>query len=329
VCGVVRDALRTILRCPACGSEGSFRTEVGARSEREITQGTLVCGQCGHRSNIDRGVVDLMHNVPAHVVAEAKGLERFAEFMRNQGWGREQVLALPHNDLGYWREQGLAMDRLLERIELEPGRRLLDVGANTCWAANLFAQRGLEVIALDITTVELQGLHTAEWFFEASDVYFERILATMHRTGLASGSIDYVFCNEVLHHNAPDELLDALRELHRVLKPGGQLLVTSEPLRFLNDRKRDHGQEVAEFAGHEHVYYAWEYRRALRKAGFISTVIPPQWPQFTGEQLSGGRLKVAAQGWLRSNRAGRALILAKGQLFGPDHSIGLIGRKRT
>ena len=40
---------------------------------------------------------------------------------------------------------------------------VLDVGSNTCWAANQFARRGLNVVALDIATAEMQGLYTAEF----------------------------------------------------------------------------------------------------------------------------------------------------------------------
>lgn len=42
----------------------------------------------------------------------------------------------------------------------------------------------------------------------------------------ASESFDYVTCCEVLEHIAPDSRSSAFREIHRVLRPGGQLVLT-------------------------------------------------------------------------------------------------------
>ncbi len=81
-------------------------------------------------------------------------------------------------------------------------------------------------------------------------------------------SFDWVFCCEVLHHNNRQGMTDALREIHRVLRPGGSLLVINEPLRWPTDLKRDHGAEVTEFAGNEHVYFFLEYLWMARRAGF-------------------------------------------------------------
>jgi len=67
------------------------------------------------------------------------------------------------------------------------------VGAQSCWATNTFAQRGPRAIALDIATVELQGLHTADYFLNDGEVYFERVLGSMQAIPLASRSVDYVF----------------------------------------------------------------------------------------------------------------------------------------
>jgi ubiquinone/menaquinone biosynthesis C-methylase UbiE len=36
----------------------------------------------------------------------------------------------------------------------------------------------------------------------------------------ADNSFDWVFCCEVLHHNNRQGMTDALREVHRVLRPG-------------------------------------------------------------------------------------------------------------
>lgn len=63
-------------------------------------------------------------------------------------------------------------------------------------------------------------------------------------------------------------MTDALREIHCVLRPGGSLLVMNEPLRWPTDPKRDHGAEVAEFDGNEHVYFFPEYLWMAWRAGF-------------------------------------------------------------
>ncbi|MEA2190463.1 MAG: hypothetical protein QOI73_584 [Solirubrobacteraceae bacterium] len=239
-----------------------------ARDEREVREGELTCGACGSVSAVADGIVDMLWDAPAFVGREAAGLQRFAEVMRADGWDRERILALPDVPLGYWRSQGRAIRQLLATTPFQPGQRLLDVGSNTCWASNIFARRGLDVVALDIATTELQGLRTADYFLDAGDVYFERLLSVMYDPALAADSMDYVFCCEVLHHNDRANLRRTLREMHRVLKPGGRLMIVNEPLRFLLRPKLDHGREVEQFEGNEHVYFLHEYLLAARAAGF-------------------------------------------------------------
>ena len=103
---------------------------------------------------------------------------------------------------------------------------------------------------------------------EKHGTYFERVLAQMSALPSADNSYDWVFCCEALHHNNHQGMTDALREAHRVLRPGGSLLVTNEPLRWPTNLKRDHGAEVARFAGNEHVYFFPEYPWMTRRAGF-------------------------------------------------------------
>ena len=43
-----------------------------------------------------------MVDPPDHVLREAEGLTRFAEWMKAQGWDREAVKRLPDRDEGYW-----------------------------------------------------------------------------------------------------------------------------------------------------------------------------------------------------------------------------------
>ncbi len=139
--------------------------------------------------------------------------------MRADGWDRELVHRLPNLEHGYWYVQARSMHQLLTSIPFRPGESILDVGSNTCWASNHFAERGLRAIALDIATAELQGLYTADCFIEDGHVYFERVLGSMDAIPLASSSLDYVYCCQVLHHNDVASLRRTFAEMFRVLRP--------------------------------------------------------------------------------------------------------------
>jgi hypothetical protein len=123
----------------------------------------------------ERGVIELLYGAPDHVSREATGLARVAEQMKAVGWDRNRVLGLRFGvEHGYWYVQAVSLDQLLRTVNFQLGQSLLDVGSNTCWASNSFAERGLVVTALDIALTELQGLYQAK-----PGVFFERVLGSM------------------------------------------------------------------------------------------------------------------------------------------------------
>jgi SAM-dependent methyltransferase len=166
-------------------------------------------------------------------------------------------------------------------------------------------------------------------------VYFDRLVSVMFDPALASESVDYVFCCEVLHHNDRANLRRTMDELYRVLRPGGKLLVINEPLRFLFNLKRDHGLEVAEFEGHEHVFFCHQYYRAARQAGFEVTLQEPAtepffepWSATLEPQTS---IRDAVHNVLvhsaRRHPVGRRLVLAYKTLLRGDVSLNMIATK--
>jgi SAM-dependent methyltransferase len=263
----VRASFVDVLRCPRCLTDRALALTATARDEREVREGTLTCASCGLERPVRDGIADLLHEAPDFVAREADGLERFARVMAADGWDEQRILSLPDIELEYWQGQAAAIRRVLAEGAFAPGQRILDVGSNTCWASNIFAREGLEVVALDIADAYLQGLRTADLFLREG-TFFERMLSVMYAPALADASFDHVFCCEVLHHNDRANLDRTLRELFRVLKPGGRLTVVNEPLRFPLRLKLDHGDEVAEFEGNEHVYFLAQYVRSARAAGF-------------------------------------------------------------
>jgi SAM-dependent methyltransferase len=203
--------------------------------------------------------------------------------MRSDGWDRDTVMRLPNLEHGYWYVQARSMHQLLTTVPFRPGESILDVGSNTCWAANHFAERGLQAVALDIATVELQGLYTADWFIDAGRSYFERVLGSMDAIPLASSSVDYVYCSQVLHHNDPQGLRRTFAEIFRVLRPGGRLLMVNETLKTVRDPHGVHAEAVEEYEGYEHAHWAASYRWEATRAGFLTSVAEPHYRPFFGD----------------------------------------------
>ncbi|HEY4450074.1 MAG TPA: class I SAM-dependent methyltransferase [Solirubrobacteraceae bacterium] len=271
------------LRCPVCSAEGTLRLRVEESDSHEVREGSLRCAACASEFEVHRGVPELLHSPPEHIVDEAAGLERFAEQMRLEGWNRELVRRLPDLEHGYWYVQARSMHQLLTTVPFLPGQSVLDVGSNTCWAANHFAERGLEAVALDIATTELQGLYTADYFIDDGHVFFERVLGSMDAIPLASSSLDYVYCCEVLHHNDAGGLRRTFAEIFRVLRPGGRLLMVNETLKTLRDPHGVNVEGVSQFDGYEHAHWAHRYRLEAIRAGFLTEVTEPHYRPFFGD----------------------------------------------
>jgi SAM-dependent methyltransferase len=271
------------LRCPACKRDGTLELSARANDRREVREGSLRCNACTSEFDLRRGVPELLHEPPQHMVMEAAGLERFAEQMRLQGWDREMVRRLPNLEHGYWYVQARSMHQLLTMVPFRPGQSILDVGSNTCWAANHFAERGLRAIALDIATTELQGLYTGDYFIDRDEVFFERVLGSMDAMPLASSSLDYVYCCEVLHHNDLGGLRRTFAEIFRVLRPGGRLLMVNETLKTLRDPHGVNVEGVEQYEGYEHAHWALQYRLEAMRAGFLTEVIEPHYRPFFGD----------------------------------------------
>jgi SAM-dependent methyltransferase len=274
------------LRCPACLRDGTLRLRPDTSDEREVRTGALTCIACAAVFAVEQGVSELLHDPPQHILAEAAGLERFAQEMRSKGWTRETVRSLPALEHGYWYVQSRSMHQLLTTVPFSAGETVLDVGSNTCWAANHFAERGLRAIALDIATAELQGLYTAEYFIDEGEVFFERVLGSMDAIPLASNSLDYVYCCEVLHHNDEAGLRRTFAEIFRVLRPGGRLLMVNETLKTLRDRDGVHVDDVEQYDGYEHAHWAMRYRWEATRAGFFTEVTEPHYRAFFGDEAS-------------------------------------------
>jgi ubiquinone/menaquinone biosynthesis C-methylase UbiE len=122
--------------------------------------------------------------------------------------------------------------QMIDWLALTPGQRALDAGCGEGAFALLMAEAGAQVDALDESQEELdKAVQLLAGTTYAGRVTFHK--ADIHQLPFDEAAFDLVWCSRVLHHT-PDHI-KAVRELTRVIKPGGRLAVREGglPLRIL------------------------------------------------------------------------------------------------
>jgi C_GCAxxG_C_C family probable redox protein len=108
-------------------------------------------------------------------------------------------------------------DIALTEADIQPGRIAADIGAGSGFISRGLAARGAQVIAVDQSPAMLEQLRR---HVPAADCR----IGAAESLPLADGEVDYVFANMYLHH-VPDPAV-ALREMARILRPGGKVVIT-------------------------------------------------------------------------------------------------------
>lgn len=111
--------------------------------------------------------------------------------------------------------------RMLEGLALSPGDRALDVGSGGGHTAVALATAGARTTALDVTPAMLRETKTLA--AEKGTSLECRMLGDAHTLPFAKRSFDAVTTRFAAHHFGSAPV--AVREMARVLKPGGRLYV--------------------------------------------------------------------------------------------------------
>lgn len=115
----------------------------------------------------------------------------------------------------------------LERARPAPGARVLDAGAGASVLPLHLASRGCRVVAVDVDLDPLTARALTEGHRNgASGGSLRYLTADLAELPFAEGAYDAVFCISVIEHCSRPRAV--LRELRRVLRPGGRLLLTTD-----------------------------------------------------------------------------------------------------
>jgi len=155
--------------------------------------------------------------------------------------------------------------------EFREGGRILDAGAGQCQYRDACAH--LKYTSQDINEYSGEGgegLHVKGWDFSGIDVCCDIV-----NMPFADEEFDYVMCTEVLEH-VPDAVA-ALKEMARILKSGGEILITSP---FCS---------LTHFAPYHYAtgFSRYFYEIHLRKLGFeIKEMMPNgNFFEFVGQEI--------------------------------------------
>jgi ubiquinone/menaquinone biosynthesis C-methylase UbiE len=211
----------------------------------------------------------------------------------------------------------------LEELELTPGVRLLEVGFGRGEFLYQCARRGAAVSAIDYSPAALEiGRETLADFPEA-----DLRVADCKDLPFAADSFDRVYSGDVLEHQDLEDGAAMLREMYRVLAPGGFLFVHTSPntvftrmvlpiakpfLRRIDEaaiqRLEEHMKVNATV--HVHEYNLLSLRKVARMAGLASAEI------WIGQDV------------LRSSRHRHTETLSQSRLVRLAGKLGRIGAVR-
>ena len=120
---------------------------------------------------------------------------------------------------------------------MKPDQIAVDIGARSGFITEGLIQRGIRVIAVDQSEAMITEMKGKFSSFEGIDYR----LGEAEILPIADETVDYVFANMFLHHI--ESPISAIKEMVRILKPGGMIILTDldeHHFRFLKIEHHDH-----------------------------------------------------------------------------------------
>ncbi len=119
---------------------------------------------------------------------------------------------------GFFSEE--VREKAFSMAGVKAGETAADIGAGTGFVTEGLIQKGLKVLAIDQSEEMLEEMKRK--FADAKSVEYH--VGEAEKLPVPDDTVDYTFANMYLHH--VERPLEAIKEMVRILKPGGKLVIT-------------------------------------------------------------------------------------------------------
>ena len=150
----------------------------------------------------------------------------------------------------------------LARAGVVSGQLAADIGAGSGFVTTGLIKKGLRVIAVDQSEKMLSEMQRK--FSNASDIEYRR--GDADALPIDGDTVDHAFANMYLHH--VEDPAAAVREMARVIKPGGMLIITDLNQHNHVDMATDHHDRWMGFAHND-------VRQWFEAAGLVDVQVGP------------------------------------------------------
>lgn len=269
----MRIELMEALLCPNCKSPNIKLYEI-IKDDYEVREGHIECPECISVYQLINGVVELLAGVDDDTLIERNSRNK------HRDWSIERQRPYINDNFAQpwlWPAFAANVEQGIDSIDLE-GKIIVDIGAATCWATRMMAERGATAVAVDISTSML--LDGESQF--SQEVFFDRVAANMAVLPFRDASVHSIFFSASIHHTG--DLKQVIKECARCLPDNGSLVLVNEPV-FGNLRNRkSFGEEDLSAGMNEHIYSLIEYQDAALSAGLQPIIF---FPDSLRNQLNG------------------------------------------
>lgn len=305
-------ALLEVLRCPVCS---------GGLAE---SGDALSCTGCGRSYPVVDGIPSLLDDSLPGIREKRAEIAGWVEKAKAESWYEpddevDAVLPYVCRDLGWdasdWRATEHSFTVLLDRY-VEPGMRVLEVGAAKCWGAQHLVPLGCEYVGTDLLADPSIGLGRGA-FYAARVGDFLRVQADAEHLPFGDDSFDLVYAVAALHHAL--DLSRMVSEMARVARRGGVVAGLNEGTRSLRSSPDAPDQAAEKELGiNEHVHTVWAYVWSFARAGLRVRRV---------EHSEGVVRTAPGRAVRRVPRVGTTLAAVAEQSFGGYSGVSVYARK--